>query len=639
MKAETRARLKPASLAKVVIDGGFWWERQRTNRKATIPVGYEQLKRTGRIDALKLDWKPGRPNEPHRFWDSDVAKWIEAAASSLALQSDTELETEVDALVDLIAKAQQPDGYLNVHYTVVEPEMRWKNLLWGHELYCAGHLIEAALAYHEATGKRRLLDVVRRYADHINAVFGRGKGKKRGCPGHEEIELALVKLYHATGESRYLDLSKYFLDERGREPNCFKLERQAPETPSSAIVTLDQFQAHLPVRNQKTAGGHAVRAMYLYAGMADVAAETRDKSLLNACKRIWMNITTRRMYVTGGVGSMREGERFTFDYDLPNETAYAETCAAIGLIFFAHRMLHLDLDGKYADVMERCLYNGVLSGVSLDGKGFFYTNPLAVLPEATQKRAGHARVLPSRVEWFSCSCCPPNIARLIAQFGQYVYSQGRNELAVHLYAQSCAELDVRGKSVILTQKTDYPWKERIRLSVRPERPATFTLALRIPGWVRGAKLSVNGKRVGPAKVTKKGYAKIRRQWKPGDRVELTLPMPVERVEAHPAVRNNCGRVALMRGPLVYCLEEADNGQQLRDIALPREARLTAGREKHLLGGVVAITGKAGRRTGWAGNELYRPLSSGTKSVTIRAVPYYAWGNRKPGEMLVWIREV
>jgi len=638
-------RLTPVSWKNVRIEGPFWGPRQEVNRAVTLPIEYEQLKKTGRLDAWKLEWKPGQPNPPHHFWDSDVAKWIEAAAYSLATHPDEQLSRRVDEVIDWIAAAQQEDGYLNIHFTVVEPENRWKNLRDMHELYCAGHLIEAAVAYYEATGKRKLLDVLCQYADHIATVFGPGPGQKRGYPGHEEIELALVKLYRVTGKKRYLDLAKFFIDERGRLPHYFDLEaRERGEDPKAFVLgKYDYNQSHLPVREQTTAEGHAVRAMYLYSGMADVAAETGDRELFRACERLWENVTERRMYITGGVGSSANGERFTYDYDLPNDLAYAETCAAIGLVFWAQRMLQFEGDGRYADVLERALYNGVLSGVSLDGKRFFYANPLEVDPQAYLYRPDLYRpqaMAPTRQEWFGCACCPPNLARLLASLGGYVYSQGKGELYVHLYVGGSAEIPLDGQVVHLSQETRYPWEGSVRIALRLPSEMRFTLALRIPSWAEKANLWVNGRVVELEPLVQRGYARVKRLWQDGDVVELDLPMPVMRMEAHPAVRDDCGRVALQRGPLVYCFEEVDNGPYLADLALPREATLRSRYMEDLLGGVVVIEGTARRRvlTGWE-HQLYRPAWSQMREVPFLAIPYYAWANRDVGEMLVWIREV
>ena len=642
-------KVSPVPHHRVRVADRFWAPRLAANRAVTLPLEYEQCRRTGRIDAWRLDWKPGRPNQPHYFWDSDVAKWIEAAALSLATHPDGKLEALVDGVVELIASAQQPDGYLNVYFTVVEPAKRWTNLRDWHELYCAGHLMEAAVALWQGAGKRPLLKVICRYADHIGSVFGRERGKRRGYCGHPEIELALVKLYRATGRQQYLKLARHFVDERGRQPHYFDREARARgEDPeqirrrslgSPADRPYEPHLAHLPVLRQHEATGHAVRAMYLYSGMADLAAETGDAALAAGCRRLWKSVVTGRMYVTGGVGSAEHGERFTFDRDLPNEFAYAETCAAIGLVFFAQRMLQAELDGEYADVMERALYNGVASGVSLDGRRFFYANPLAVWPPAYVHRPQSDHVQARRQEWFGCACCPPNIARLLASFGGYAYSQSPERACVHLYVRGGADLDLGGAKVRLEQETDYPWGGNVRIAVRPEAPTAFTLALRLPGWCRAPGLRLNGRPVDLGRVARKGYAHLRRTWSAGDSLELRLPMPVERVEAHPAVRADCGRVALQRGPLVYCLEEAGNGPGLNDIALPRSAGLAARFDRRLLGGAVVVTGQARRRdpSGWGG-RLYRRAGSRTRPFRIRAVPYCLWGNRRPGEMLVWIRE-
>lgn len=634
-RAFAHGNLTPVALKNTAFSGGFWADRIDNNRRVTIPAEYRLCRETGHIDAWKLDWKPGQPRQPHIFWDSDLAKWIEAAAYSLSVHPDARTEALVDDVVDLMARAQAPDGYLNSHYLAVEPQKRWTNLRDCHELYCAGHLMEAAVAYYEATGKRKMLDVLCRYADHIDSVFGRGKGKKRGYCGHEEVELALVKLFRATGEKRYARLAKYFVDERGQQPHYYDVEARARGEALKQPSNYEYMQAQRPVRELSTLDGHAVRALYLCSGMADVAAETGDPELLAACRRLWRNVTEKRMYVTGGVGSAHSGERFTYDYDLPNESAYAETCASIALVFFAHRMLQIEYDGQYADVMERALYNGVLSGVSLDGKRFFYVNPLAADPDAF--RYNHWAM--NRQEWFGCACCPPNIARLLAGLGAYFYSQRPGEIAVHLYSGSKASFDIGGRMVRLEQKTDYPWKESVQITLDMPAPTEFTLALRLPGWCRQPRLEINGKSLSLRAVTRKGYARIRRAWKAGDVLKLTLPMPVERLESHPAVRMDAGRIALQRGPLVYCLEESDNGARLNDLRLPRDSRLTARYEPRLLGGIVTIAGRAFRRSaaGWNG-RLYRAGRSATKSTMIKAIPYFLWNNRASGEMLVWIRE-
>lgn len=632
MQATTAAgtparRYTPVPFTDVVLDDPFWAPRMRVNRERTIAHQYAQCKETGRIDAFRLQWKPGDEPVPHIFWDSDVAKWIEAASYALATHPSTDLEALLDEVAALVASAGQPDGYLNTHYIVVEPEKRWTNLRDCHELYCAGHLIEAAVAHFQATGRRTLLDALCRYADHIGTVFGTGPGQKRGYCGHEEIELALVKLYRVTGERRYLELASYFVDERGRQPHYFDLEARARgEDPGAYhFKKYDYCQAHLPVREQSEVVGHAVRAMYLYSAMADLAGELGDASLLAACERLWENLTTRRLYLTGGIGPARQNEGFTTDYDLPNETAYAETCAAIGLVFWSHRMLQLECDARYADVMERALYNGVVSGVSLDGERFFYENPLA-------SRGTH-----HRQPWFGCACCPPNVARLIASLGEYAYAQSETDVAVHLYARGRARLRLAGQTVTLTQETGYPWDGRVSIGLRMEQPARFGVRLRIPGWCREPRLRVCGE-AAPLQLDK-GYVRIEREWRGGDRIDLELPMPVERVYAHPAVREDAGLVALQRGPIVYCLEEADNGASLHRVAIPRDSQFEAQFREDLLGGVVVLTGEAEILSddGWAGT-LYRTRPPATERRQITAVPYCVWDNREPGEMRVWLRE-
>ena len=626
MVLSTRRKLTPVPLTHVTVEDAFWAPRIRVNREQTIPHEYKQCKDTGRIDAFLLNWKPGMEPKPHYFWDSDVAKWIEAASYSLATHPDPELDKLLDEVIEKIAGAQQEAGYLNIYFTAVEPENRWVNLAHWHELYCAGHLMEAAVAHFKATGKRTLLDVMCRYADYIDSVFG--PGKRDGCPGHEEIELALVKLYHVTGEERYLKLSQFFLDQRGQQPSYFKKELEKLNPEWASRFNPEYCQDHLPVREQSEVVGHAVRAMYLYCGMADVANETGDQGLLDACERLWDNVCRKRMYITGGIGPSRHNEGFTGDYDLPNESAYAETCAAIGLVFWNHRLLQLQGDGRFADVMERALYNGTISGVSLDGRKFFYVNPL-------ESRGNH-----HRQDWFGCACCPPNIARLIASIGGYIYSQAERNAYVHLYVQGSGALQVSGQQVALRQETDYPWDGHIRVSVNPESPATFGLNLRIPGWSRSATLTVNGEAVDVETATTRGYARIQREWKTGDEVELALPMPVERIEAHPAVRQDAGLVALQRGPVVYCLEQVDNPVPLHRILLPRDAELKPHFEVNLLGGVTVISGKALVRddSDWD-NVLYRAEPAKLKPLEIKAIPYYAWDHREPGDMRVWIMAI
>lgn len=627
--AEIRTDVQPIDITRVRMEGGFWGERMEINRNQTIPSQYEQLVETGRLDGLDPEYRPGDASARHKFWDSDVAKWMEAVGYSLNNHPDSELEGKLEEVIERLDRLQQEDGYLNSWFTAVYPDRRWTNLRDDHELYCAGHLIEAAVAHFRATGKRHFLDMLCRYADYIDTVFGREEGKIRGYPGHEETELALVKLYHATGDEKYLKLARYFVDERGKSPpHYWAVEAEARgDDPDMPWGGAEYNQAHVPVREQEKATGHAVRAMYLYAGMADMAREDGDEGLARAGLKLWENVCLRQMYVTGSVGAAHHGEKFTDDYDLPEESSYCETCAAIGLVFWNFRLLNLHGEGRFADIVERALYNGVLSGISLSGDRYFYVNPLASFGDH------------HRSEWFGCACCPPNIARLIASIGQYAYSEGR-EGWVHLYAGGAAELEIDGRRVELEVRTEYPWDGTVDIEVEPESESMFALNLRIPGWCRQATLSVNGEDVEVGDVVNNGYARIERGWKGGDRVRLVLNMPIERVRANPAVRMANGKVALQKGPIVYCLEEVDNGiAPLGRIALPVDAELQAEYRSDLLEGVEVVRGKGlvADEAGWEG-ALYSTEPTHEKICAITAVPYCVWDNRKAGQMLVWLRE-
>ena len=626
---KTTRKLTPVSFTDVSIKDGFWSPRTDTNRTISIPHSHKMLK--AYIEGIKQEWKPGDEPVPHIFWDSDVGKWLEAACYTLATHPSKKVENWVETIVSLFEAAQQPDGYLNTHYTPVEPQNRWSNLRDCHELYCAGHLMEAAVAHYEATGRRTMLDVMCRYADCIDTVFGRGKGKMRGYPGHEEIELGLVKLYRATGQRRYLKLSKFFVDERGQKPHHYDKEAKARgDDPASYWArTYDYCQADKPVREQSEATGHSVRAMYLYSGMADVAAETGDASLIDACKRIWRNVVDQKMYITGGIGSRHGGESFGHNYELGNETAYAETCAAIGLVFWSHRLLQMEARSEYADVMERALYNGFLGGVGLDGRHFFYVNPLAHCGDH-----GDPRTVNRRQPWFGCACCPSNVVRLLASLGSYIYSTTQTELYVHLYIGGEGRAVVAGQGIAIRQTTDYPHNGTVRLDVNADSPARFTLCLRIPGWCPKAAIRINGKPV--ALTTRNGYARLTRTWQPGDRVELSLDMPIQTVHAHPAVADNVGRVALQRGPLVYCVEETDHNVDVRSLALPAKAKLTAAHRPKLLGGTTVITGSALTPKAGRGGALYGAGRATSKKIPLTAIPYYAWATREPGSMAVWL---
>ena len=627
-----KRQLTPVPFTQVRFNDLFWRPRIETNRTASLPHIYKKLEETGRISAFDLNFEREVPSPIVLiFGDSDPAKWIEAASYSLATHPDPQLAAKVDYVADKIIHAQQPDGYLNTHFIVTQPEMRWKNTRDWHEMYCAGHLMEGAVAHSQATGNHKLLNALARYADHIDNTFGREPGKKRGYAGHPEIELALVRLYHATGNPRYLNLAKYMVDERGAQPHYYDIEAvQRGDNPAKYWAKSYEYcQAHVPIRQQEKVVGHAVRAMYLFSGVADLAHEFDDPTLLDTCYRLWDNLITKRMYLTGGIGPSRHNEGFTQDYDLPDETAYAETCATIGLVLWNHRMLQFKGESRFADVMERGLYNGFLSGVSLEGTHFLYENPLSSAGER------------HRVEWFICPCCPPNVARLLASIGNYFYSTSTDGAWVHLFAGNEANLQIGDQSVKITQSTRYPWDGAVKFEINPERPAPFTLHIRLPDWCEHYQLKLNGTAL-DLKADASGYLGITRTWKSGDTVLYDMDMPVRATWANPAVRQLEGRLALQRGPLVYCLEGTDHGGiQLDRIAVaPDEVakKFKAEFQPGILGGVVTIQGKGTLidDQGW-GNALYRSTAPGKKELSISAVPYCVWDNREPGEMRVWMR--
>ncbi|MEI9412396.1 glycoside hydrolase family 127 protein [Mesorhizobium salmacidum] len=629
---------------------GFWGDRAEAVATRTADILYDRCVEARMLEQIDPDRpSPGivipfhspSPDEAaspgftgstvttQMFWDSDLGKTIETAAYSLYRRKNPELENKIDAVIDMYGRLQQEDGYLSSWYQRIQPGKRWTNLRDCHELYCAGHLIEGAVAYYQATGKRKLLDIMCRYADHIASVLGPEPGKKKGYCGHEEIELALVKLARVTGEQKYMVLAKYFIDQRGQQPHYFDEEARARGADPKAyhFKTYEYSQSHIPVREQDKVVGHAVRAMYLYSGMADIATEYGDDTLRVALDRLWDDLTTKNLYITGGLGPSAHNEGFTSDYDLPNETAYAETCASVGLVFWASRMLGMGPNARYADMMERALYNGSISGLSLDGSLFFYENPL-------ESRGKH-----NRWKWHRCPCCPPNVGRMVASIGSYFYSLADDALAVHLYGDSTARFDISGVPVTLTQASRYPWDGALEITVEPQAPVAFTLHLRVPGWSSGARLEINGEAVDLEELTSDGYAAIRRNWTKGDRVRLDLEMPIERLYANPEVRQDAGRVALSRGPLIYCVEATDNDTSLHRLTLPRTAGIEAHDEPDLLGGVVTLsaTAQADAGDGWR-DGLYRSEPPAKVETRLTAIPYFAWDNREPGEMLVWLRD-
>lgn len=647
-------KLLPIDMRNVELTSGVLKERQLINANITVPLIYQKCVDTGRVDSLLCKWKEGEPNRPHPFWDSDIGKVVEAISYSLITNPNPELEKHVDEIVEMLENEQYEDGYLNSYFRTCEIENKWTNLYYMHELYCAGHLIEGAVAYYQATGKRKFLDIMCKYADCIYRYFIEEPKENRGYCGHPEIELALVRLYKATGAIKYLELSKYFIDQRGQQPYYFELESLARGVDTTKTANQKrhlkyylksrgpyaEYQAHKPVREQTEPVGHAVRAMYLYSGMADIASAYKDKELYEACCTLWDSLTQTQFYITGGIGPSSDGERFTFAYDLPNEYTYNETCASVALIMWAHRMFHLNGESKYIDVLEQTLYNTALGSVSLQGDKFFYANYLSVYPDRF-KHASAAlidKMRAERQEWFDVSCCPPNISRLIASIGSYVYSKDKKGIYVNLYTPGKVVFEKNDTNISLDVETDYPWNEKIQIKVDSEKTCTFAIKLRIPGWCSKWSIKVNGK--GTDFGIKDGYCILEREWNNNDTIDLVLAMPVMQIETNPKVRENCGRIALQRGPIVYCLEQADNGTEIQDITIPAQSEFS------LIHGIEGMPSEAvmlefdgyrREQSQWSG-KLYDNAISEMVPVKARAVPYWLWGNRGFGEMNVWIRK-
>ena len=628
-------RFVPADHASVDFTGGFWESWTETVRKVTVPSQHRRLDEEGFLEVLNFDLPPAplaRPIQPsglsmQHFFDSDFGKWIEAASYTLKAHPNPDLEAKIDQIVEQLAHGQMDDGYLNSWFIRREPDKRWTNLRDLHEMYSMGHLLEGAVAYFEATGKRRFLDVMIKAVDHIIDTFGREPGKLRGYDAHEEIELALIKLYRVTQDRRHLRLAQYFVEERGQSPSYFDDEaRKRGDDPKDYVYKDYSYsQAHIPVREQKEVVGHAVRAMYLFSAMADLAAETSDLTLLAACNGLFDNLTQRQLYVTGGLGPSGTNEGFTRAYDLPNHTAYAETCAAVALAFWGHRMAQIELDGRFTDQVELVLYNGALSGIARDGEHYFYENVL--------ESHGDNR----RWKWHYCPCCPTNIARLIASLGSYFYTSKPGALAVHLYGANTARVMVGDIPVDLEQETRYPWDGDIAITITPAMTANFALHLRIPGWCGSAELSVNGEAL-TAKADK-GYVSVTRDWSAGDVVRIALAMPVELLHANPLVSEDAGRVAMKRGPVVYCVEEIDNIAPPQQLTISAEPQISARFAQDVVGGAVVLEGAATRAiTADWGHALYRPTPPKSEPTRFTAIPYHLWANRAPGGMQVWLRK-
>lgn len=574
------------------------------------------------------------------FQDTDVAKWLEAVAYSLAKKRDPKLEEIADGAIDLIARAQCEDGYLNTYFTITGKK-RWSDLFEGHELYTAGHMIEAAVAYYEATKKDKYLKVMCRFVDYMCQIFGKEEGQIHGYPGHPEIELSLVKLYRVTGEKRYLDLANYFVMARGEQP-CYFLNEECKKEgkyifPEFADFDMDYAQAHMPIREQHTAEGHAVRAVYLYSAMADLASEYQDEALLKQCEELWNNITQKRMYITGSIGSASYGERFTTDYDLPNNTNYSETCATIGLAMFSNRMFQITHDGKYTDITEKALYNTLLSGLAMDGKHFYYVNPLEMIPEIAEKNPTMSHIKTTRQLWFGVACCPPNIARTLASLGNYMYAIDGNTLYSNLFISSEIDVPTEAGSLKVCLQADYPRNGKITYKIQADQSQEMTLAVRRPAYSKTASLKLNGESV--EAVLEAGYYYLNRTWENGDELTVEYDVEFRFVHCNPNVRENIGKIALMKGPWVYCLEGKDNGEYLNSIMVSADAKITEKYDDSLLGGTLCATFE-GTRIDYAKADeaLYSEKAPEYVKTEITAVPYCGWNNRGKGEMLVWMRE-
>ena len=584
----------------VTLRGGYLFEKQELNTRVTLPAVYDRFYETGRINAFKLGYPEKDPVRPHFFWDSDVAKWMEGAAYVLQRESNPDLEAKVDAIVDDIAENQGEDGYFNIYFTVVEPQNRWKCRDW-HELYCAGHLMEAAVAYAEATGKTKMLTCMEKYADYINRVFIEEGTANFKTPGHEEIELALIRMYRYTGKQKYLDMANHFLTVRG-----------AAEEDYNDLY----YQSDEPVRQQKTVRGHAVRSMYLSTGLAYLAAETKEDALIEQVKALWEDAVTRKMYVTGGLGSTYIGEAFTTPYDLPADQAYTETCAGIGLCFFSQGMLALDNNARYADAIERALYNGVTSGLSVGGNQFFYENPLEInLGERYENRFG-ARRFPAhrRVACFGCSCCPPNLNRLLASLGGYVYGVDADTLFVNQFVSA----DMNADGVKAAMDTDYPRDGKVTVSAN----GVSKLAIRIPSWCDSFTLDA-------PYVMENGYAVVENTGAP---VTVTFDMPPCRVWADRRVLRNAGQTAIMRGPVVYCAEGVDNGEgALHEYRITDDFSAVVGDSDAY--GLPTMTVSCSKRVD--DGDLYSRKAPRYEEATLKLIPYNAFANREETDMRVW----
>jgi len=615
----------PVPIESVLVTAGFWRRWLGETLRSALFHQHRMLEESDRINRFR--WVSGRAREPPShslapFDDSDVYKWLEACGYFLARSNDAEVRGIVECVIDEIVSAQEPDGYLfTAHHR--QPSKRWRNLTFDHELYCAGHLIQAAIALHRSVGEDRLFSASLKLADLITRTFG-PEGMAGVC-GHPEIEMALIELYRETGVERYLREAAFFVDERGKG----RLKPDPEDRLNSTLYQLlggpEYFVDHAPVREFSEITGHAVRALYLNCGVTDLYLETGEEALMAAMERVWRNFVERKMYVTGAAGSRYISESFGTDYELPNERAYAETCAGVANFMWNWRMLLATGEARFADIMELALYNAILPGISLDGSRYFYMNPL-------ESSGGY-----SREPWFRCACCPPNVARLLASLPGYLYGVSDRGVWIHLYCSSSASLVLDDAEVKITQETDYPWNGSVKVLVEPEQPSTFSLFLRIPGWSVGSRVKIDGRMLAPRGPY---YLEVRRRWHSPSVVKITLPVKPRLVASHPYVRDNLSKATIRRGPLIYCLESIDNPVDPREIVLARRATMVARWKRDLLGGVVALElGAYALDTGVLSPRLYIDLEKyphARRRIRALAIPYYAWANRGPSKMVIWV---
>lgn len=675
MKASDMSR--PVELKKIKVQDDFWKREIELVRKEVIPYQWRALnddvpgaapsfcmrnfKVAGKMNEEKHEKgetyvepqytfrgfealpEEGKEPEPDKFYgfvfqDTDFSKWIEAVAYSLAQHPDEELEKTADEAIDIVCKAQADDGYLDTYYIINGRDKEFTNLRDHHELYCLGHLVEGAVAYYQSTGKNKLLNAAIRFADYVYDYFGKEDGKCLGYPGHEIAEMALVRLYEVTNNKKYLELSQFFIEERGRRPYYFDKENH-PDVKIKGHedeIRYEYNQAHKPVREQDEAVGHAVRAVYLYSGMADIARINQDEEMYKVCRRIWDNIVNKKMYITGGIGATHIGESFSFNYDLPNDTTYAETCASIGMAFFARRMLEIEADSRYADIMELEAYNGILSGMALDGKSFFYVNPLEVKPIACHKDERKYHVKPIRQKWFGCACCPPNIARFVGSIGNYAYTENEDTLFIHLYVGGQIEKMCKDSKVNIEIDSSLPWEGKVSFNVKAKE-SDFVLALRIPQWC-DKKYTLEG--FDGEIREEKGYLYLKKDWQETESFNIEFAMDVKVLETNLNVVENIGKVAVKRGPVVYCLEEADNGADLHLCMLNAESEAVVSN--------IEIEGNAAKKISLAGKRIINTSGEGLyqetsqmkmEDVSLLFVPYYMWANRGENEMQVFTRKI